>query len=303
MVEARAGEAQGETDADLLVLSPHLDDAALSVGGHLARVAAEGARVLVATLYTSGPPPRAASLALRAFADFERRRAEDAEALTLLGARPRWLGHVERAFRPPALRHPLQTFATPDPREGWPHLDELQRELDALLAAHPRARVLVPLAVGHHVDHVAVLAAACRALAARGELGRARFYEDSYALSSTARRAHFVTAAHRTPWWRWHELVSPWAAGLSFIVWAGSRGTPPERWLPPGLAGTRWRLVLEPLGEWGAVKEQAVRRYASQLGALGGGDGYCRLLARQAALLGGAEATWVIDGGAAGGGP
>jgi hypothetical protein len=48
------------------------------------------------------------------------------------------------------------------------------------------------------------------------------------------------------------------------------------------------------------VKERAVRRYASQLGPLGGGDRYCRLLARQAALFGGAEATWAIDGGAPG---
>src|SRR5215213_7233046 len=42
---------------DHIYLSPHLDDAALSCGGAIARHANAGARVLVVTLCTAAPPP------------------------------------------------------------------------------------------------------------------------------------------------------------------------------------------------------------------------------------------------------
>ena len=294
MVEARRSPPQHPAGAGILALSPHLDDAVLSLGGHLARLASGGERVLVATFYTAGPVDGVAHPALEAFADLDQRRREDADALGALGATPRWLGLVERAFRPPALTHPLQTFATPDGRD-WPHLDELERITCALLDELPGALVLVPLAIGQHVDHVAVFAAACRALVSRGALGRARFYEDAYAICRAARSRHFVTRAHPLPWWRSNELSSVYAAGLSALVLAARRGRRPEEWIPGEVREGRWHLDPLPLDGFAAVKECAIRSYASQLRAMGGADGTCRLLARQARLLGGAEATWWVE--------
>jgi LmbE family N-acetylglucosaminyl deacetylase len=284
----------------VLALSPHLDDAVLSVGGCLARLASRGERVVVATFYTSGPPAGTARRALRGFADLERRRREDADALAVVGATPLWLGLVERAFRTPALSSPLQTFATPR-EELWPHLDELERVTAALLDEHPGALVLVPLAVGHHVDHVAVFAAACRALAACGALGRARFYEDAYAVCRAARARHFVTRSSKLPLSGANELSSAYAALLSALVWAGRRGRPPEAWLPSEVREAGWRFDPIPLDGFSEVKERAIRSYASQLGAMGGADRYLRLLARQARQLGGAEATWRAEPARAGG--
>jgi len=145
------------------------------------------------------------------------------------------------------------------------------------------------------VDHVAVFAAACRALVSRGALGRARFYEDAYAICRTARSRHFVTRAHPLPWWRANELSSVYAAGLSALVLAGRRGRRPEEWIPVEVREGRWHLDPLPLDGFAAVKECAIRSYASQLRAMGGADGTCRLLARQARLLGGAEAIWWVE--------
>ena len=77
-----------------LALSPHLDDAAFSCGGTLARLARGGARVVVATPFTATvPDPTGFALAcqldkgLGAHVDYMAlRRAEDVSAVEHLGA-------------------------------------------------------------------------------------------------------------------------------------------------------------------------------------------------------------------------
>ena len=59
----------------IVVVSPHLDDAVLSCGGILALAARRRERSVVVTVFTEG-------------ADHERRRAEDREALAIVGAEP-----------------------------------------------------------------------------------------------------------------------------------------------------------------------------------------------------------------------
>ena len=77
---------------DLLVLSPHLDDAALSLGAHLYTLARRGVRVSVLTLATADPADGLSPLA----EDLHRRwglgadamavrRGEDLEACRVLG--------------------------------------------------------------------------------------------------------------------------------------------------------------------------------------------------------------------------
>src|SRR5258705_9935407 len=85
-----------------LVISPHLDDAALSLGGAIAAWARTG-RVVIATVYTAGPPLASVPRSMRKFADYTTRRAEDAAAAAVLGAETVWLDRIERAFRAPML--------------------------------------------------------------------------------------------------------------------------------------------------------------------------------------------------------
>jgi hypothetical protein len=90
-----------------LALSPHLDDAAFSCGGTLARLAEAGWRVVVATLFTrSVPDPTGFALAcqldkgLGPEVDYMAlRRAEDRDAMRALGAEARWLDLPEAPHR------------------------------------------------------------------------------------------------------------------------------------------------------------------------------------------------------------
>src|SRR5262245_42184425 len=91
----RAESLPGDT---VTVLSPHLDDAALSLGATLARATASGANVSVVTPFagptTSEAPAgwwdRACGFKTEGEAA-RRRRDEDMAACSIIGARPVWL--------------------------------------------------------------------------------------------------------------------------------------------------------------------------------------------------------------------
>jgi LmbE family N-acetylglucosaminyl deacetylase len=189
----------------LLVVSPHLDDAVLSVGGLVAARAVE-APVVVLTVFAGPAPPGAPS-------DFARelheawglgddpvpgRRAEDVRALGVLGA---WAVHLDL---PDAI---YRRDPAPDPAGGggggdgalrypdWAHVaagrlapgderDDLVGTVAGLLARavarHRPAAVLGPLASGGHVDHLVARRACERWARSGGGPGQARliWYED-----------------------------------------------------------------------------------------------------------------------------
>ena len=49
----------------VLVVSPHLDDAVLSIGGSISQWTASGRRVVIASLYTTGPAIEEIALTMR----------------------------------------------------------------------------------------------------------------------------------------------------------------------------------------------------------------------------------------------
>jgi LmbE family N-acetylglucosaminyl deacetylase len=146
-----------------LALSPHLDDAAFSCGGTLARLASAGWRVVVATLFTrSMPDPQGFALAcqldkgLDAATDYMAlRRAEDADACARLGAEPRWLPFAEAPHRGYDCLAALFGPVLPDDPAAAPLTDAIGDLLDAL---RPDL-LLAPQAIGAHVDHVVAVRA------------------------------------------------------------------------------------------------------------------------------------------------
>jgi LmbE family N-acetylglucosaminyl deacetylase len=190
-------------------LSPHLDDAVLSCGGAIHRQVVAGDRVLVLTLLAGdaavhgvstpsefalvqhgywGNPPRPIAL----------RRAEDAAALTWLGADWYHLGYLDAVYRAGAsgewLYRDLETLF------GEVHADdplalgtpELTAQLAGLVGQAEPAIVYSPLAAGRHVDHQ-IMHTAARGLAARGY--RVAFYEDyPYSAQEAAVRAGLQAA-------------------------------------------------------------------------------------------------------------
>ncbi|MDO9712179.1 PIG-L deacetylase family protein [Paracraurococcus lichenis] len=148
--------------AHALALSPHLDDAAFSCGGTLARLAAGGWTVTLCTAFTrSVPDPTGFALAcqldkgLGAEVDYMAlRRAEDAAACAALGARPLWLDLPEAPHR--GYRDARALFAAPLAAD---HVAApLAAALAPLLDPAPDL-LLAPQAIGGHVDHVLLVRA------------------------------------------------------------------------------------------------------------------------------------------------
>lgn len=214
-------------EIDCLVISPHLDDAALSLGASLWRFAQEGKRVLVVTLATAEPEGSLSAIAL----DLHRRwglgagavgerRLEDDRACAVLGVEALHLGLTDALYRTDATGSPLYTSYRA--LFGEPHGGDSAwvAGLVDRFRQFPSARlVCAPLAAGHHVDHRLTRGAA------EEVFGRRLHYYEDFPYS-------------RKRWVRWKAMGVPW-----------------------GWAGRTWPLCSEAL----AAKIRAITCYASQL--------------------------------------
>lgn len=142
-----------------LALSPHLDDAAFSCGGTLERLAVNGWRVVMATIFTASVPnPKGFALAcqldkgLAPEVDYMAlRRAEDVEAARHLSIAP----PVHLPFR----EAPHRGYGSAPELFAAPRVDDeiaadLAPALAALIAETAPDLLLAPQAIGGHVDHV-----------------------------------------------------------------------------------------------------------------------------------------------------
>ena len=151
-----------------IFVSPHLDDAALSCGGGIARLTRAGTSVKVVSVFTADQPPGEplSPLARRSLASwgagdqpFELRRAENRTALELLGAEAEDLGLLDAIYRraasgPPLYSDPLVPPSREDVERFLPQLtDALRRSSVATRAGAP---VFCPAGTGGHVDHLLV---------------------------------------------------------------------------------------------------------------------------------------------------
>ena len=275
----------------ILVVSPHLDDAVLSLGGSIAAWTAAGRRVVIASVYTTGPALEKLEPSMRKFADYRTRCLEDDAASRVVGAEVRRLGQVERAFRPPYLTG-WSFFTTPPDRAAFTGLAAVTRALEPLADLDP-ATIFVPLGIGNHIDHVEALIAATDWAIARGWRDRLRFYEDFYALSGSMRKKHFVAQVSEL----FHAWQSPLlrARRLGVVLRTISTrigGPPVETFLDPALRNATWTMLGDPLGPHEQTKLDAIACYASQTKAFGGLAGIDRALRAYHRLFRGCEPQW-----------
>lgn len=243
---------------DLLVLSPHLDDAALSCGGLLAARTRRGERIAVATPFAGDEPAVPPS---RLAADLARwwglapgkimgvRREEDHAACRVLGVEPLHLDLLEAPYRrdPRSGEILYRDLARLFPRRP-PEEEAAAAALDAALASLPAAaEVWAPLGVGRHVDHQLLRGAAERRFPAA-----LRYFEEY-----------------------------PYAARGLLAVRRATR--------PPA----RWRSEVFPLAaEDLAARCAAIACYASQLDALFGGAARVEAAVRRYVRRRGGERLW-----------
>lgn len=124
-----------------IILSAHLDDAILSLGGWIADQTRKSDKVIIIwTIFCGTPPDKPKE-------NYEARIAENRVAVDLVGA-----GHYEAMF-PDAFERGHATVNEPiDPSKDEFVADLLIEHLKTNI--NPETRILVPLAVGEHNDHV-----------------------------------------------------------------------------------------------------------------------------------------------------
>lgn len=141
----------------IVAISPHLDDAAFSVGGLLAAQARAGARVTIVTCFTGNVArPTGFALAcqldkgLSAEVDYMAlRRGEDVAACAVIGAEAVHLPLLEAPHRGYASAPELFAGRRADDTMLAPLTEQLADTIERL---QPDV-LLGPLAVGDHVDH------------------------------------------------------------------------------------------------------------------------------------------------------
>jgi LmbE family N-acetylglucosaminyl deacetylase len=154
-----------------IYFSPHLDDACYSCGGMIWEQIHSGAQVEIWTICAGDPPegelsPFAEEIHRRWEAGREAvaaRRSEDREACRILGAGQRLFPLPDCIYRrlptsgEPIIHNNEDLFA-PVRAEEQPLIQGLCRELEKLLPVE--ASLISPLAIGGHMDHRLVRAAA-----------------------------------------------------------------------------------------------------------------------------------------------
>lgn len=161
----------GTAGPQLVVLSPHLDDAAFSCGGAIVTAVRSGKQVTVVTAFAGDAPVLVSPLAQRLHRSWRldndvvtHRRNEDRIALRHLGAEsvhwrlPEAIYRVDSSTCRPLYNELPQLFRSPHPAED-DVLGQLMRNISRLPSD---ATMVVPLAAGGHVDHRLVRQAAER---------------------------------------------------------------------------------------------------------------------------------------------
>lgn len=275
---------------DIAVVSPHLDDAVLSLGGLIGRESEAGHNVEVVTCFTAGPPLDNVPSNRRVFADYTSRRSEDERALAILGASHRWLDLRERTWRDPRLPGPLHAFRTPPNIEDFAELSTIRAVIGEIIDRD--ALVYAPLGVGNHVDHVEVALAAMSQLGESETFGRVRYYEDSYAMSRLARGRHLVARRHIWPSLGAPAWASPRIGMMLFLIGLSARGPRLDDYLPE-MRRFDWESQPAPLSATDEERKlAAVAEYGSQVKTFGGIGRVRRFLRRGHRALGG-ERIWM----------
>ena len=280
---------------DIVVLSPHLDVAVLSMGGLISREIATGRRVEVVSCFTSGPPLDTIAPERRVFGDYSMRRAEDERALGKLGASHRWLDLHERIWRDPPLPRtrstfPTYVFHTPERMDDFSELKAIRAAITEILEKGTRT-IYAPLAIGHHVDHAEVALAALREVLGSGAFERIRFYEDVYGLGRACRTQHFVAKRRMWRWFGAPAWASPRVGVLLRMVALAEKGPRIEDYLPEA-DRLEWTCVPQEVAKLDEDRKlEAISQYGSQVRAFGGMDRVSAFVRRAHKIMGG-ELTW-----------
>lgn len=163
----------------LLIISPHLDDAVLSYGGHLADLARHGKKIIVYTVFAGSPAPPFSAVAEEYHATWELtgdpvspRRQEDLRALDHLGVVPVHGDFLDAIYRRGGdtdwliedADSAVGRLTRPEPTL----VEAIADKIGELVDVHGPSQIVSCSATGDHVDHVRTRDAALAATSRRG---------------------------------------------------------------------------------------------------------------------------------------
>ncbi len=147
---------------DHIYIAPHLDDAAFSCGGLIAKQVEAGRRVLAVTLSTAAPSPDGPFNEIAQFLHqmwgvpaeraMDARATEEQQALIRLGCDGAAAGQLDAIYRRPGEYYNHATLFGPTADEPEYRVF-IRQMLDLLRERSPWAVLYAPLAIGRHVDH------------------------------------------------------------------------------------------------------------------------------------------------------
>ncbi len=280
-----------------LFLCPHLDDGVLSCGGFIHQLAAAGARVILATVFTAdASEARHLTWLARRNLDawqlgdepFAVRRKEDDRAAFVIGAEAVHLGFLDAMFRldpsgKPFYPHQMVEVALcpEDEHLTGPLVQQALRRLAEQLNLPTDVRIFSPLGAGGHVDHILVR----RAVEATFPPEQVNFFGDFPYILRASRKGPIHEPSNA----KWIATTVPLStADIDSRIAAASCYTSQL----PGLFPSRIDCLIEIARAhlpW--VRKILHRRSSSQAAA----RRMAALIRRSAALIGG-ERYWVVDG-------
>jgi LmbE family N-acetylglucosaminyl deacetylase len=148
----------------VIILSPHMDDAAISCGGLLTRLKDYGS-TLVINIFAGNPEPRdwlkgdKRGKIRRSFTSPQRRRMEDKRALTSINCDYVHLGFCDSIYRRDRVTRALlyrqfKNIWQPPSKEDISAIQEVYAVVEKLCTNLGAVLVISPLGIGYHVDHL-----------------------------------------------------------------------------------------------------------------------------------------------------
>ena len=189
---------------DTIIISPHLDDAALSCGGQIDLMTSQGQSVLIVTLMAGEPDESTLTSYAQALHDrwqlrsdaVARRRQEDIIAAQILGAEYLHLEFPDCIYRRnsatgvPCYLSDRDIFGEINPDDYG-----LVNSVAERLAALPQSnQIFTPLGVGNHVDHQIARQAAEKVF------GQDLIYFEEFPYAAEPGAGDFVTRVSSSRW-------------------------------------------------------------------------------------------------------
>lgn len=259
-----------------IFLSPHLDDAVWSCGGFISIVAKAGCKTDVITVHTGNPTesdlPKLQQKEITAKGSLELRKNEDTEALKVLNVLPTWWDLPTRLLRQPWLTNRLHVFKTPAGDEIMKdeNYHKITEKLHQLIETYPEAKLICPMGVGHMYDHVELFTACIQVGHEKDHLKNMMFYEDSYAILTQNRTAHFLLKDHV-----WKKKDAPqntsiWWRTMGRVMSKSASGVDIRSCIPKSLLNSNWKIEQVNIKQEFDLKMESLSKYDSQMRQFGG---------------------------------